>query len=457
MPTRDGTGLSLKMVPEHPSASWWTVLPPLPLRGLRSPMVECLENYACRLAKISGISRNRLRFYRGTNAGKKYMSSYMVRPLGPGASWIDDLEYLTGLNYLHCGTLWVLKDVMGQRFMGLSPNQRRWCPQCYREWAQEDLYEPLAWNISLLTTCPVHHCLLESRCPSCSKKQPLARYMIRSTTCVFCNENLAGRSSRVPTSSVQQWVDVQICELIELCASPDQKPLSEDCFSRYISALREQAIASKMTRSARTLIESLRGKKRKPSLREMMNVCVLQAIHVRDMLLAPEQAASRPFVHVWSSYMRLPVPLHRRRKEIEATIYLLDTLIDGSECSYMPPMEQTLKAFKINRSLIRDADYDVYDRYEDKYRNQASPSVLERRNLVFSVFVELFKDAPLHVLNRDKYWMLPGRVAREMSMTEEEVTCVFEVSLLYLQTLITARKHVQPIKEIDVLGMPPKL
>lgn len=155
----------------HPGTSWWTALPPLPLRGMGTPMVESLGGYAYRLAKISGISIAKLSAYRGTHSGRKYDANCIGKSLGPGANWIDDLEYLTGLNDLHCGTLWVLKDVIGQSFLGTKPQWRRWCPQCYREWAEEDRYEPLAWNFSLLVSCPVHHCLLESRCPNCGRRQ----------------------------------------------------------------------------------------------------------------------------------------------------------------------------------------------------------------------------------------------------------------------------------------------
>lgn len=50
---------------------YWTVLPPLPLHGLGSALVESLGHYVRRIAWVAGISASRLMAYSGTGPLEK--------------------------------------------------------------------------------------------------------------------------------------------------------------------------------------------------------------------------------------------------------------------------------------------------------------------------------------------------------------------------------------------------
>ena len=62
----------------------------------------------------------------------------------------------------------------------VSPT-RRWCPLC---WAHDpEPYDRKAWWLAVVDACPVHGCLLESRCGTCGRLQPSLTRGVRLTAC----------------------------------------------------------------------------------------------------------------------------------------------------------------------------------------------------------------------------------------------------------------------------------
>lgn len=137
-------------------SSYWTVLPPVPLYGVGTSMVESLSYYLRRIALISGTSVDRILGYADTlsdNAGGSGPQNYRSLMLGCPERYLFGLEHLTGIDHLRYGTFWVLKDLVGPRFLGRQARFRRWCPMCYAAWDSDSSYEPLIWAVGLLSCC----------------------------------------------------------------------------------------------------------------------------------------------------------------------------------------------------------------------------------------------------------------------------------------------------------------
>lgn len=66
-----------------------------------------------------------------------------------------------------------------------------YCPICLRE--DEEPYFRLSWRLAFITHCPIHHCRLMERCPSCAD--------------IIWPNVFIERASRVP-----KWADLSLCQ-----------------------------------------------------------------------------------------------------------------------------------------------------------------------------------------------------------------------------------------------------
>jgi hypothetical protein len=175
----------------------WTVLPPVPLMGVGTELVESVEHYASRLAWITGTSVDRLCAlpspFDEPAPGKPGGTN---RFCGPGKTYqrrIENLEALTGVETIRCGSFLVLEELLATGAIGRSSRRHRWCPECYLAWDEAASWEPLIWKVDLLTTCPIHGCSLEFRCRQCHATQSSTTKYERRRRCRDCGTSLAGR------------------------------------------------------------------------------------------------------------------------------------------------------------------------------------------------------------------------------------------------------------------------
>lgn len=90
-----------------------------------------------------------------------------------------------------------------------------WCPICYAEWQEQEMciYQPLLWLFKVVTTCPKHQRVLESRCPHCQKQQSVIALRTLPGYCTQCDRWLGSSLKEELPSQVteeltrwQQWV-----------------------------------------------------------------------------------------------------------------------------------------------------------------------------------------------------------------------------------------------------------
>ena len=417
---------------------YWTVLPPLPLHGLGSAMVESLAHYVRRIAWVAGISASRLMSYSGTGplgkSAHEEATASRDLTLGRPESRILTLERLTGVEHLRYGTFWVLKNVAGPLFLGRPISHRRWCPECYGEWDPEQSYEPLIWSMGLLSCCPKHRCRLEDRCTSCGAIQPAGISLSHRRRCVQCSRSLVDVRRPVVLSARDAWIDEQTCQLVELCSTVGQEPFPEETYSTYIKGLLAQARENESLPAA--LQSTLRlhdgGESiRKPSLRAMIRMCALQGVSVCDMLRAPRVAASVPLIDLWKDHAAPSLRIEARNEKAGVAQDLLTSLLSRCRACYLPSMDIALRELGISRALVREANVELYEHYEARYRKQAGTIAKIRLADAFQAALRDVADLPLHRLRRRTLWDKPELIAKIAHISQEEAASVFLSALVY--------------------------
>ncbi len=166
--------------PVFPSHSRLYHLEPI---GVGSPMVESLTSYVSRLAEAHGILPRALitdEILPGLSRSHLYHDGYPVYghltrfwkqssvlngTSKTAASWVQALEHLTLRHDLRFLTMLPWASVLPPR--GLLRPMQAWCSTCYQEWrkTKHPIYQPLIWQISVITTCPCHRLPLSHHCP----------------------------------------------------------------------------------------------------------------------------------------------------------------------------------------------------------------------------------------------------------------------------------------------------
>ena len=138
----------------------------------------------------------------------------------------------------------------------VSPT-RRWCPLC---WADDAVpYDRKVWWLAVVDACPVHGCLLESRCGACGRLQPSLTRGVRLDACSYCGHELSDSSSATvlrPGPAVRHllWYSRQgadlmhAAEVVDLMQS-DQTASLNAAYARLAAKARDvgfRAVASEL-------------------------------------------------------------------------------------------------------------------------------------------------------------------------------------------------------------------
>ena len=357
----------------------WTALPPLALRGIGTSNIESLQFYVHRLMWTTGIPFFLLARECGQNDIEKRTRAsiyYQGHGLTDRAVALTyGVERLTGVEYLRCGTLWALSNIISAG-SGLGRRwRRRWCPLCYEEWSASS-YEPLIWEIELLGCCPIHSCRMESRCSSCGSQQGRSNQIERRLFCNRCGDFL-GKGAVVPLRpSFAWWVDEQIGQLVEFCATPRAKPAVWSTYCKFVGSLK--ATAKRVGGSKGEIGVSLKGfdygvrrHAYKPTVRTLVNLCALHGVSMREFLNAPSDATGPGLFDCWAGLNYLPVPSASQAQRVYLATRCMKDFIDLKP-SYLPPVTLLLKRFQVKSVLVRDAIPLVFDRYQEKQKKQFS-------------------------------------------------------------------------------------
>lgn len=282
----------------------WSVLPPLTLRGVGTSLVESAEHYAARLVWTAGTSLKQLCTlsppYRENSSGK---IGGLNRFCGPGDVYrerVRNLEHLTGVETIRCGTLMVLEPVLWP--WALWSKSRGWCPECYAQWDDDTSWEPLIWQQSLLQCCPVHACRIACECRSCGRSQDFAVPYGQRRICRRCRQSLGWTSEPDRPHPRVKWMQRQLEALVELCATPYEPPVSESALSKFIEAVpidklprfwSRLVVRDAMVKSRR------RGMHVRAGIDSIIELCAIHGVLAKDMLLDPVGTASKPLLDNW--------------------------------------------------------------------------------------------------------------------------------------------------------------
>lgn len=359
--------------------SRWTVLPPLKLKGVGTSLVESVPSYLTRMLWTTGLPINHLARYvgeRGLPGAGHAWSFHKAEALSAIAiSRIQELEVLTGERQLRCGSLWALSEIVSANASVYGEYKRRWCPGCYGEWDSES-YEPLLWRIDLLGVCPKHGCRMECVCPGCGKFQRNSYDQELRRSCWSCGTSLAEGAAWSNRPEFARWIDSQILQLVEFCATPRPAPVPLSIYADFAMGLRINAKrCGRMDTVMRLILRDIdrhaRRNSRRPTLRSLLNVCALQGVSVQELLCAPTQVSGPMLFDQWPgmSYLPLPSAIHAQRIYV-ASRYLEDFL--ALDPPFFPPMNILLHCFHIQLLALRDVAAQVFDVYEEHHLRHGS-------------------------------------------------------------------------------------
>lgn len=353
----------------------WPVLPPLELRGVGTSLVESLPSYVSRMLTTTGVGAAHLADSLGLDLPVKLrrLGAFLTTKdslLMEGA--VDQLERLTGARNLRLGTFWALSAILAavnQSTQKKAP--RRWCSICYREWGI-DSYEPLAWTVDLLRTCPKHGCLLSSTCPSCGRPQRSCLSERHRRLCHTCRADLGAAVTWGGLHPFLQWVEDQVLDLIEFCATPRVGPVPYDVFKEFVQGL-HRTIGGRRGGSLGQQVKQcatgarLRGKR--VSMRSLINLCAVQGVRIGEFLAAPRETSGPMLFDAWGGLSYMPLPTPRQAQKIYAASRCLKDFLRVRP-TYLPPISLLLGRMHVQLLAIRDVAEEAYDFYEDAYSVQ---------------------------------------------------------------------------------------
>lgn len=354
----------------------WSVLPPVPLFGVGTELVESAEHYASRLAWISGIDIDKLcalpEPFRSKGKGGV---GGVAKFCGPGPVYrnrIENLEALTGISTIRCGSFLVLHDLLGASSMGRRDERDRWCPECFLKWDEDSSWEPLIWQSDLVTTCPVHGCDLINRCEKCHASRRLTSKYQQRRKCAKCGSGLAGRGRTTKRPGYYKWVQSQFCDLVRLCATSSQEMIAAKAYDTFLQGLISiRPRKSKCPWPVRNAIERACSTRRRSraSARTLINLCAIQGVSVVEMLLDPAAAASKPLLDIWGGYRCLDLDDRPYPTEMRVLDEILSEIARKCRATYLPTVQFMLSKLGIDVATARKFSR-AYSSYQDAYKRQ---------------------------------------------------------------------------------------
>lgn len=383
-------------------SEFWSVLPPLPIWGVGSPVVESAEHYMARLAWSAGTTIGQISRLRSPYEDTPFCPENGTASFNGPGPWfmkrVSSLEKLTGVDNIRCGTFYVVRDVLAMIGVNRNSKKQRWCPQCYLEWSA-DSWEPLAWAVELQARCPFHLCDLEDQCRNCGCSQRVGRSYQERRSCRSCSRSLGAPG--ISTSQPEQvvWAERQIANTIELCADPEQESVRYEAYELFVTELTRRydvgdcgTPATVRAAISRVRAKSLRGR---VTFRTLIDLSSLQSVSISEMLLTPREAAGMPLLDLSTGHKGLDMPNGSHIAKISAFRQCVTEMLDQHEQFYLPSMQLLMKRFRLNRDLVRELSVDAYEDYQLAFSQQLPYSQWVHMERAFRLALFEFEDTEL--------------------------------------------------------------
>ena len=255
-----------------PSAELTPAYPGVAPLGLGTGDVESFTGYVVRLGNAFAVPASVLLTHSlntvlpPARRDLHYRRNGALNGAGPAVLHAaDGIARLTGERDAQRLSFHGLVDLLQLVDRDLVSPSRRWCPLC---WADDpEPYDRKVWWLAVVDGCPVHGCLLESRCATCGRLQPSLTRGVRLNACSYCGHELSDSSSATVLPSgtaaerllwyARQGADlIHAAEVVALMQS-DEVPSLSAAYARLAAkardvGLREVAAEFEKMRTRRT-------------------------------------------------------------------------------------------------------------------------------------------------------------------------------------------------------------
>jgi len=224
---------------------------------------------------------------------------------GTAKGFVTTLEDLTLRQDLAKLTFLPWREVIPLRGSLLRSN-RAWCPTCFEEMSQEGLpiYEPLIWNIKILSICPKHGNRLRDRCHHCNSKNFVLNHKSRPGFCSKCGQWLG---ENVEFDTIQELLELEwqifiVRNLSGMLSYPQEhvSKLNRNILVGNVNTLIDhftngsvKAFSEKFN-IKRTTLRSWLNASKLPCLKSLFEICYMTGNSVCDLMLNPSMPISNP-------------------------------------------------------------------------------------------------------------------------------------------------------------------
>ena len=351
-------------------------------RGMGTPYVESLTSYMARLAQTHSVSVRSLIVGALTPILKrKYLGYGGSDNVSLNAFWKEHSRALIGTGKLAqdfaraleiitlCKDLTALTLVPWANVFATSKlyrSKKAWCPECLNGWQikEENIYEPLLWQLYAVTICPRHQMPLIDQCPyeDCHLTMPqLKGNQTHVGYCVYCSRWLGHRShSQCNTFNMEEQLwnnyasevagkllenNLNLKDIIHL----NNVPILIDAYLEQVAHNNKNEMARNVNISPRALTSWQQGKSI-PQFHLLMRLCYCSGVSLFDLVTLPLKI----FQSVEIKFHSLPESFYQLQKPRKAIridpIKLRQQLEEILESREGPP----LSMYAVGRLLGRD-------------------------------------------------------------------------------------------------------
>lgn len=358
-----------------------TILAPLTLDGVGTPLVESVASYYLRLTYVHQVSPGQLSqvicndsaYLRMGEPGPqlKWRAMYPAMLCSHSSQTkvlVQRLEMLTGQNNLARGTLLGLRENLCRNQTCAISEHRRWCPKCYSN-QQVNTAEPLAWAMPLVTRCPMHDIPLEEACTHCGANQPAWRTGHERRLCNKCNRPLTETRCMDAEPTVWQlWCQREMLRILEHSASPAFAEFCPDAVKLFLfslpparSGIRGPTAQGKRIRGLRKAIS--KSPDLRPRLATIFQIAASWGTSPLDILLRPEEAASPNLFNGDPIIPRSPPKRKFRKQNYSQCDKRMRALIALPEQILLPPAIHICNEFRVSASNFIESRRETWNGY----------------------------------------------------------------------------------------------
>lgn len=299
------------------------------------------------------------------------------------AAYVQSLQRLTDTSGYEHHTFLKLTPVLARNCSGVFTREHRWCPECLNP-SRGIEYGLLAHQMLFIRRCPLHECELLDRCQECGSTRDYRTNGPTSRHCGRCGSRLwlQKAAKSLPRISYADWRERQALDLLCYLSDPQRPPPAADWCQQLKAGLDSLYHAPHHQYSRQEihfLLPRMRATFCFPQLDTLMRLAAVQAVHVVDLILAPQQSCTPRLLDIGSIRNR-----PRQRNRIPATHWVaLKAVIEAlllTDSSGMLPSKASICR---HTALLPSGFWQHYPELSVQYENERMKRSKAIRSLGF--------------------------------------------------------------------------